>query len=208
MPQKSRLKLSKYGILVNKTSSLWQIASVSDIAEALPPAFRSVFALGEKTYAIARAIANGAKPELRLSWREAEAGVTPWGGQVSDEGYGPVYLTPNRAGSLPYAGGSSASTEFIGMGRITSGPLAGIPFSRMDIREVAPIPRLSQSAESPEVSYFRNYLSTPDIWVVDASRIIGDTSCKYNAHSKVLRCTVNPHGPCEGCDHFEALDPC
>ena len=145
------------------------------------------FKLSKYTYGIARAIANGSKPELRLSWREAEVGATPWGEQVSDEGYRLVSLTPSRAVSLPYR------AEFISMGRITSGPLAGVPFGRM-------------SAESPDISHFRNYLRTPDIWVVDASKIIGNTSCKYNAHSNVLRCTVNPHGPCEGCDHFEEID--
>jgi hypothetical protein len=29
--------------------------------------------------------------------------------------------------------------------------------------------------------------------------IIGNASCRYNAHSPLLRCAVNPQGPCEGC---------
>ncbi|MEH1788412.1 MAG: DUF6464 family protein [Nostoc sp.] len=36
-----------------------------------------------------------------------------------------------------------------------------------------------------------------------AINAIGDVSCEYNAKSKYLRCTVNPCGPCEGCQHYE-----
>lgn len=32
---------------------------------------------------------------------------------------------------------------------------------------------------------------------------IGDTSCQFNARSPVIRCAVNPDGPCEGCQHYE-----
>jgi hypothetical protein len=31
---------------------------------------------------------------------------------------------------------------------------------------------------------------------------IGDLSCKYNAQSKYLRCSVNPYGPCQNCAHY------
>ncbi|WP_442948274.1 DUF6464 family protein [Nostoc sp.] len=34
---------------------------------------------------------------------------------------------------------------------------------------------------------------------------IGDRTCKYNALSRMLRCAVNPCGPCEGCTHYEKL---
>lgn len=34
---------------------------------------------------------------------------------------------------------------------------------------------------------------------------IGDTTCKNNAHSPHLRCTINPCGPCEGCGDYEKL---
>ena len=33
--------------------------------------------------------------------------------------------------------------------------------------------------------------------------VIGDSSCKYNAHSAIFRCTVNPKGLCAGCSHYE-----
>ncbi|WP_242057062.1 MULTISPECIES: DUF6464 family protein [Oscillatoriales] len=32
---------------------------------------------------------------------------------------------------------------------------------------------------------------------------IGDTSCKFNARSPYLRCTVNPLGPCQDCPHYQ-----
>ncbi len=32
---------------------------------------------------------------------------------------------------------------------------------------------------------------------------IGDPSCRFNAHSELLRCTPNPHGPCLGCKFYE-----
>ncbi|MGL5062354.1 MAG: DUF6464 family protein [Microcoleus sp.] len=33
---------------------------------------------------------------------------------------------------------------------------------------------------------------------------IGNFECFYNALSTDLRCTVNPRGPCEGCEDFVA----
>jgi hypothetical protein len=35
--------------------------------------------------------------------------------------------------------------------------------------------------------------------------VIGLVSCKYNARSPYIRCTVNPNGPCQGCRHFDSL---
>ncbi|MCZ2201715.1 DUF6464 family protein [Cylindrospermopsis raciborskii] len=29
--------------------------------------------------------------------------------------------------------------------------------------------------------------------------VVGDASCKYNAHSEIIRCAVNPDGPCNSC---------
>lgn len=31
---------------------------------------------------------------------------------------------------------------------------------------------------------------------------IGDENCKYNAHSALLRCAINPDGPCQDCASF------
>lgn len=33
---------------------------------------------------------------------------------------------------------------------------------------------------------------------------LGDTSCRFNAHSPFLRCAVNPSGPCQNCSSYEA----
>ena len=34
--------------------------------------------------------------------------------------------------------------------------------------------------------------------------VVGDFSCQMNARSPYLRCAVNPCGPCEGCQLYEA----
>lgn len=34
--------------------------------------------------------------------------------------------------------------------------------------------------------------------------VIGDFSCEMNARSPYLRCAVNPCGPCQGCQFYEA----
>ncbi|HIK46782.1 MAG TPA: hypothetical protein IGR64_18190 [Leptolyngbyaceae cyanobacterium M65_K2018_010] len=33
--------------------------------------------------------------------------------------------------------------------------------------------------------------------------VIGNASCRYNAQSQLVRCAVNPLGPCQGCQHFQ-----
>lgn len=33
--------------------------------------------------------------------------------------------------------------------------------------------------------------------------VIGDASCAYNAQSSIMRCAVNPNGPCLGCTSYE-----
>lgn len=37
--------------------------------------------------------------------------------------------------------------------------------------------------------------------------VIGDVSCRYNARSEMLRCAVNPAGPCDRCCHHQPIDP-
>ncbi len=32
--------------------------------------------------------------------------------------------------------------------------------------------------------------------------VIGDANCQFNARSELVRCAVNPIGPCAGCGHF------
>ncbi|AKG20609.1 DUF6464 family protein [Calothrix sp. 336/3] len=33
--------------------------------------------------------------------------------------------------------------------------------------------------------------------------VVGDASCQYNALSEIIRCAVNPEGPCESCRYYE-----
>ncbi|MEO1375565.1 MAG: DUF6464 family protein [Cyanobacteria bacterium J06635_10] len=41
--------------------------------------------------------------------------------------------------------------------------------------------------------------------LVNGHWVIGNASCSYNALSEIIRCAVNPEGPCEGCKYFEKL---
>lgn len=34
--------------------------------------------------------------------------------------------------------------------------------------------------------------------------IIGDLTCKFNARSPIVRCAVNPLGPCKNCSQYES----
>ena len=40
-----------------------------------------------------------------------------------------------------------------------------------------------------------------NIWLGDRW-VMGDITCEYNAHSELMRCAVNPEGPCDGCAHY------
>ncbi|PZO19913.1 MAG: hypothetical protein DCF25_07515 [Leptolyngbya foveolarum] len=33
--------------------------------------------------------------------------------------------------------------------------------------------------------------------------VIGDITCTYNARSELMRCAINPSGPCGECTHYE-----
>lgn len=37
--------------------------------------------------------------------------------------------------------------------------------------------------------------------------IIGDITCSFNARSELLRCAVNPSGPCDLCAHYQPAEP-
>lgn len=60
------------------------------------------------------------------------------------------------------------------------------------------------------IALYVKHTPLPDEVSVLGDRIvIGDADCRYNAHSEIVRCAVNPAGPCRGCQHFEARsDPC
>ncbi|MCG9889543.1 MAG: DUF6464 family protein [Thermosynechococcaceae cyanobacterium MS004] len=42
-----------------------------------------------------------------------------------------------------------------------------------------------------------------NLYWLDPAGYVGDTSCRFNAHSPLLRCAVNPGGPCQGCVFYE-----
>ncbi len=42
---------------------------------------------------------------------------------------------------------------------------------------------------------------------LDGQWVIGDPSCRYNARSPLLRCAINPTGPCASCGDYEKGDP-
>jgi hypothetical protein len=33
--------------------------------------------------------------------------------------------------------------------------------------------------------------------------VLGDANCRFNAQSELIRCAVNPEGPCASCHHYE-----
>ncbi|MBD2068129.1 hypothetical protein H6F93_11450 [Leptolyngbya sp. FACHB-671] len=39
--------------------------------------------------------------------------------------------------------------------------------------------------------------------LVDGHWVIGDPTCTYNARSELLRCAVNPSGPCDRCIYYQ-----
>lgn len=53
-----------------------------------------------------------------------------------------------------------------------------------------------QSAKRPE-----------EMVLVDGQWVVGDATCRYNAFSELVRCAVNPAGPCEGCRFYEPQAP-
>ena len=38
---------------------------------------------------------------------------------------------------------------------------------------------------------------------VEGRWVLGDASCRFNAQSELLRCAVNPEGPCDRCHLYE-----
>lgn len=38
---------------------------------------------------------------------------------------------------------------------------------------------------------------------VNGRWVLGDATCRYNAGSEIIRCAVNPEGPCQQCRYYE-----
>ena len=41
--------------------------------------------------------------------------------------------------------------------------------------------------------------------LINGHWVMGDASCRFNAHSELIRCAINPQGPCEQCRFYEPL---
>ncbi|MBW4576120.1 MAG: hypothetical protein KME08_12640 [Aphanothece sp. CMT-3BRIN-NPC111] len=39
--------------------------------------------------------------------------------------------------------------------------------------------------------------------LIEGRWVLGDTSCRFNARSELIRCAVNPGGPCDRCRFYE-----
>lgn len=66
--------------------------------------------------------------------------------------------------------------------------------------------QLQLAMEAAHNQRFREWVvRNPDEHYVDGmGLVIGDITCRLNAHSPYLRCAVNPPGPCESCRAYEA----
>lgn len=42
--------------------------------------------------------------------------------------------------------------------------------------------------------------------LLNGNWIMGDITCVYNARSGLLRCAVNPSGPCDRCVHYQRIE--
>lgn len=42
--------------------------------------------------------------------------------------------------------------------------------------------------------------------LLDGTWVIGDITCTYNARSELMRCAINPSGPCGECIHYEPVN--
>jgi hypothetical protein len=61
------------------------------------------------------------------------------------------------------------------------------------------------AASNASTNSFRYRSNFNTLYLFDPAYFIGDTSCQFNAHSPLLRCAVNPDGPCQGCHHYESF---
>ena len=43
--------------------------------------------------------------------------------------------------------------------------------------------------------------------LIEGRWVMGDASCRFNARSELLRCAINPSGPCQDCRFYETIKP-
>ncbi|HEY9827009.1 MAG TPA: DUF6464 family protein [Stenomitos sp.] len=51
--------------------------------------------------------------------------------------------------------------------------------------------------------YVKKTQKTVEKSLLNGRWVLGDATCMYNAHSELIRCAVNPKGPCENCDAYQ-----
>jgi hypothetical protein len=49
--------------------------------------------------------------------------------------------------------------------------------------------------------YVQKFQTPADKSLLEGRWVIGDITCSYNARSELIRCAVNPSGPCDRCIH-------
>ncbi|MGD1895564.1 MAG: DUF6464 family protein [Phormidesmis sp.] len=42
--------------------------------------------------------------------------------------------------------------------------------------------------------------------LLNGAWVIGDITCTYNARSELVRCAINPSGPCSDCTHYQSIE--
>ncbi|MFB2839363.1 DUF6464 family protein [Floridanema evergladense] len=52
--------------------------------------------------------------------------------------------------------------------------------------------------------YVQSASNTADRSLYKGRWVVGDASCQFNARSEIIRCAVNPDGPCVSCRHYES----
>jgi Family of unknown function (DUF6464) len=51
--------------------------------------------------------------------------------------------------------------------------------------------------------YVQPFQASDEQSLLEGRWVIGDIDCAYNARSELLRCAINPSGPCDRCIHFQ-----
>ena len=51
--------------------------------------------------------------------------------------------------------------------------------------------------------YVQSVQRPEEITYLEGKWVIGDITCEYNARSELLRCAVNPEGPCDCCPYYQ-----
>jgi hypothetical protein len=56
------------------------------------------------------------------------------------------------------------------------------------------------------IIYVQAIQSLTERSLVQGKWVIGDASCRFNAHSELIRCAINPMGLCQNCQYYERIN--